>query len=224
MSNPYGDYKKRPPPIAIPTWPQSRPTPGPNAFATAQARSDQQHQQSQQYQQQRGASNFASVPAARSVTDPMASLPTQNVSRSGSQGNKSRSSAMTTLSNLMDQARMSPRKSHQSASMPSRRGTTHSKHSEASYHSATAAQAQLEALDAGTMLTTRAQIESRTERKLFKMTGQIPPTPMTGMYLHSLSVQETNCRRYRRRRQCIYSIAGPSRTVPCCQRREEDRA
>ncbi|KAJ4335881.1 hypothetical protein N0V95_008775 [Ascochyta clinopodiicola] len=67
---------------------------------------------------------------------------------------------MTTLSSLMEQARGSPRKSD-SGSVPT-------------------AQAQLEALDEDEV-TTRSQIESRTEKKLFKMTGQIPPTPTTGI-------------------------------------------
>ncbi|EOA83221.1 uncharacterized protein SETTUDRAFT_119828 [Exserohilum turcica Et28A] len=40
-----------------------------------------------------------------------------------------------------------------------------------------AAQAQLEALDEK---TARGKIESRSERNMFKMTGQIPPTPTTG--------------------------------------------
>jgi hypothetical protein len=180
MADSYDDYKKRPPPIAIPAWPQPRPTPGPNAFANnIQARSNEQQQQ----QQQQDTSNFASVhvqPTARSVTSPLTSPPEQNVSRSVSHASKGRTSAIITLSYLMDQARVSPRKSDQSSSMPSRRGTSHSRHSEASHRSATAAQARLEALDQDTTVTTRAQIESRSERKLFKMTGQIPPTPITG--------------------------------------------
>jgi hypothetical protein len=177
MADSYDEHKKRPPPIAVPSWPQPRQTPGPNAFANSQARSDQQQQD---------ASNNASAHArrtTRSVTSPLASPLEQNVSRSASHASKNRASAMTTLSYLMDQARMSPRKS-ESSSMPSCRGTSHSRYSEASHRSATAAQARLEALDQDTTVTTRAQIESRTERKLFKMTGQIPPTPVTGMCPH----------------------------------------
>ena len=87
---------------------------------------------------------------------------------------------MTALSGLMDQARGSPRKSDY-GSVPSRHGSTaRSRQSERSNRSAAAAQAQLEALDEDET-TTRSQIESRTEKKLFKMTGQIPPTPTTGM-------------------------------------------
>jgi hypothetical protein len=185
MADSYDEHKKRPPPIAVPSWPQPRQTPGPNAFANSQARSDQQHQD---------ASNNASAHArrtTRSVTSPLASPLEQNVSRSASHASKNRASAMTTLSYLMDQARMSSRKS-ESSSMPSRRGTSHSRHSEASHRSATAAQARLEALDQDTTMTTRAQIESRTERKLFKMTGQIPPTPVTGMCPRLIPDQETD--------------------------------
>jgi hypothetical protein len=199
MADSYDEHKKRPPPIAVPSWPQPRQTPGPNAFANLQARSDQQQQD---------ASNNASAHArrtTRSVTSPLASPAEQNVSRSVSHASKNRASAMTTLSHLMDQARMSPRKS-ESSSMPSRRGTSHSRHSEASHRSATAAQARLEALDQDTTMTTRAQIESRTERKLFKMTGQIPPTPVTGMCPHSIPYQDTDYYRYCRCGQCLHSI------------------
>lgn len=88
---------------------------------------------------------------------------------------------MTTLSGLMDQARSSPRKSV-CGSVPSRRGSTaRSRQSERSHRSATVAQAKLEGLDEDE-ITTRSQIESRTEKKLFKMTGQIPPTPTTGVF------------------------------------------
>lgn len=64
--------------------------------------------------------------------------------------------------------------------MPSRHSSTvRSRQSEHSYRSATTAQAQLEALGKDET-TTRSHIEARTEKKLFKMTGQIPPTPTTG--------------------------------------------
>ncbi|KAF3033996.1 hypothetical protein E8E12_005855 [Didymella heteroderae] len=86
---------------------------------------------------------------------------------------------MTTLTDLMDQARGSSHKS-ECGSVPSRHtSTARSRQSERSQRSATAAQARLEALDEdGTTL--RSQIESRMEKQLFKMTGQIPPTPTTG--------------------------------------------
>ncbi|KAJ4369405.1 hypothetical protein N0V86_009237 [Didymella sp. IMI 355093] len=86
---------------------------------------------------------------------------------------------MTTLSDLVDQARASPRKPDY-GSVPSRHSSTaRSRQSERSQRSAAAAQARLEALDEDKS-TLRSQIESRTEKKLFKMTGQIPPTPITG--------------------------------------------
>lgn len=213
MADSYDDRKKRPPPIAIPSWPQPRPTPGHNAFA-AQARSKQQQQQQEQQD-----SNLVSAPAqhaVRSVTSPLTS-PEQNVSRSGSHASKSRASALSALSNLMDQARMSPRKSGQFSSMPTRRGTSRSKHSEASHCSATAAQARLEALDQDTAVTTRAQIELRTERKLFKMTGQVPPTPIAGMRPQMLLLlnQATNSCRYCRHRQRLHQISRLASAMPC---------
>ncbi|KAJ6196103.1 hypothetical protein J3E72DRAFT_220900, partial [Bipolaris maydis] len=87
--------------------------------------------------------------------------------------------AMATLNNLMEQARVSsPIKSDRGSTSGSRRGSTsRSKQSGRSQQSATAAQAQLEALD---QKTARGEIESRSERNFFKMTGQIPPTPTTG--------------------------------------------
>ncbi|KAF3033458.1 hypothetical protein E8E11_002000 [Didymella keratinophila] len=86
---------------------------------------------------------------------------------------------MTNLTDLMDQARGSPRKSNY-GSIPSRHNSTaRSRQSERSQRSAKAAQARLEALDKDET-TLRSRIESRTEKQLFKMTGQIPPTPTAG--------------------------------------------
>ncbi|KAF1942282.1 hypothetical protein EJ02DRAFT_502973 [Clathrospora elynae] len=77
----------------------------------------------------------------------------------------------------MGQARgTSPRRSEHGSTLGS---TARSKQSERSQQSAMAVQAQLETLDE---LSVRGKIESRSERNLFKRTGQIPPTPITGAY------------------------------------------
>jgi hypothetical protein len=78
----------------------------------------------------------------------------------------------------MEESRASPRKSDQGSTTA--KSTTRSRHSERSHHSATAtAQAQLEVLDEDER-TSRAKIEARGEAHLFKVTGQVPPTPMLG--------------------------------------------
>ncbi|KAF9691498.1 hypothetical protein EKO04_010276 [Ascochyta lentis] len=179
MSAPTFDHRKRPPPIAIPPLLPSRPVPGPNAFANAPSYTKGSAQHSQHF------APSSTQQAVRSGTSTPLTSPLEldesrlAIPNSGSQASKHRSSAMTTLSSLMDQARGSPRKSD-CGSVPSQHGSTaRSRQSEYSHRSATAAQAQLEALDEDET-TTRSQIESRTEKKLFKMTGQIPPTPTTG--------------------------------------------
>lgn len=179
MSEPASDYKRRPPPIAIPPWPPSRPLPEPDAFANASSQTKACSQQAQRF-----ASSSTQQAVRSGTTTPLTSPLELDESRlaipkSGSQVSKHRSSAMTTLSSLMDQARGSPRKSD-CGSVASQYGSTaRSRQSERSHRSATAAQAQLEALDEDET-TTRSHIESRTEKRLFKMTGQIPPTPTTG--------------------------------------------
>jgi hypothetical protein len=83
---------------------------------------------------------------------------------------------MSTFTNIL----ASPRKSDQGSTSNSYHGSTaRSRQSGLSQHSAAAAQAQLEELDEK---TTRGRIEARSERNLFKMTGQVPPTPITGMH------------------------------------------
>ncbi|KAH6625775.1 hypothetical protein C7974DRAFT_456076 [Boeremia exigua] len=177
MPAPAPDYKKRPPPIAIPQWPPVAH--GQNAFPNAplQGKGSNQHPQ-------RFASSSTQQAARSGTTTPLTS-PLElgefgfAVPKSGSQASKHRASAMTTLSGLMGQARTSPRKPDH-GSVPSRHGsTTRSRQSERSHRSAIEAQAQLEIFDQDET-TSRSQIESRTENKLFKMTGQIPPTPTTG--------------------------------------------
>lgn len=179
MSSPAADYKKRPPPIAIPQWPPCRTGPARDASIRAPS-----HTKSSDQHLQRFVSS-SPQPAVRSGTTTPLTSPLEPddvrlaIQKSGSHSSKHRTSAMTSLSGLMDQARSSPRKSD-SGSLPSRQGsTTRSRQSERSCRSAAAAQAQLEALEEDET-TTRSQIESRTERRLFKMTGQVPPTPATG--------------------------------------------
>lgn len=84
---------------------------------------------------------------------------------------------MATFANLIDQAR-SPRKSDHGSWISSNVGSTaRSRQSGRSQHEAVAAQAQIEALDEE---TARGKVESRGEKNLFKMTGEVPPTPMIG--------------------------------------------
>ena len=179
MSAPPSDQKKRPPPIAIPPLPPSLPVSGSIAPANASSYS----RGSGQYAQ-RLASLSTHQDMRSGKSTPLTSPLEPDESRlallqSGSQASRHRASAVTTLSSLMGQARSSPRKSGAS-SMPSRHSSTvRSRQSERSYRSATTAQAQLEALGKDET-TTRSHIEARTEKKLFKMTGQIPPTPTTG--------------------------------------------
>lgn len=191
MSAPASDYKKRPPPIAIPQWPPARTVPGPHASVNAPA----QTQSSGQHPQRFASSSTQQAPRSGTNT-PLTSPLELDESRlalpkSGSQASKHRSSAMTTLSDLMDQARRSPRKSDY-GSVPSRHGSTaRSRQPERSHRSAAAAQARLEALDEDET-TLRSQIESRTERKLFKTTGQIPPTPTSGKRHLAVTKQLSN--------------------------------
>ncbi|KAF2028149.1 hypothetical protein EK21DRAFT_70327 [Setomelanomma holmii] len=165
MSNPFEDQKKRPPPIEIPPIPRHMP-------ATHGPHSNDNGQRQQQRDKRNASSSTQQGP--RSATTPLTSPLEHDAShlplpQSGSQ--KSRASAMTTLTNLMEQARASPRKSDTG------RSTARSRHSERSTYSAIAAQTQLEAVGEDER-TTRGKIESRTELNLFKMTGQVPPHPI----------------------------------------------
>jgi hypothetical protein len=179
MTAPPSDQKKRPPPIAIPHLLPSLPVPGPNAPVNASS-----HPRGSDQHTKRFASSSTQQAVHSRTTTPLTSPLGLDESRltipkSGSQASKHRTSAMTTLSSLMDQARSSSHKSD-CGSFPSRHGSTaRSRQSTRSHRSATAAQAQLEALGEDET-TTRSQIESRSEKKLFKMTGQIPPTLTTG--------------------------------------------
>ncbi|KAH7076095.1 hypothetical protein FB567DRAFT_572446 [Paraphoma chrysanthemicola] len=169
MSDPFEHRKKRPPPIEIPPVPRHMPVSrGPQASVK-----DQEQQQPPPLRDQRNASS-STQQGVRSATTPLTSPLEHDASRlplpqSGSQ--KSRASAMTTLTNLMEQARASPRKSD------SDKSTARSRYSERSNRSAAVAQAQPE-IAGGDERTIRGKIESRTEPNLFKMTGQVPPTPL----------------------------------------------
>lgn len=180
MPSPTPDHKRRPPPIAIPQWPTLQTVSGPHATsnAPAQTKGGKQNQRIASSSTQQGVRSGANTPLTSPLEFDESRVALPN---SGSQASRHRSSAMTTLSGLMDQARGSPRKSEH-GSVPGRRDSTaRSRRSERSQRSATSAQAHLEALDED-MTTIRSQIESRTEKRLFKMTGQVPPTPIAGKW------------------------------------------
>ncbi|KAL1796646.1 hypothetical protein ACET3X_005186 [Alternaria dauci] len=161
MSYRHDDDRKRPPPIAVP-YPLPPPRPPPDTAPTDQQR--QQHT--------RNASSSAKGQRSAGTT-PLLSPVESHPPASGS--GRSRN-AMATFTNLIEQARVSsPRKSeHGSWTGSSFGSTAHSRQSGRSQNDAAAAQARLEALDEE---TARGKMESRAEKNLFKLTGQIPPTP-----------------------------------------------
>lgn len=176
MSASFTDHKKRPPPIAIPAWPLAQMSPERGNVPTRTNADGQRAQRFVSSSTQQGVQLRPAAPLASPLELDNAHVV---VPTSGSQASRHRSSAMTTVSDLIDQACRSPRKVDR-GSVQSRHGsTTRSRQSERSHRSATAAQARLEALGEDES-TIRSQIESRSERKLFKMTGQIPPTPAVG--------------------------------------------
>jgi hypothetical protein len=179
MSYRYDDEKKRPPPLNLPYLPPPRPLPGRDI---------------QEQQQQRNATNSSNSTRQgqrTSGTTPLTSPVEPETRFPPSSSGRSRK-AMSTFTNIL----ASPRKSdHGSASNSYRGSTARSRQSERSQHSAAAAQAQLEELDEK---TTRGKIEARSERNLFKMTGQVPPTPITGMCLVD----------------AVYALIGDSPPVP----------
>lgn len=174
MSGSTEDQKRRPPPIHVPPPPPRLP----HALPPRSSSRQQQH---------RGETRNASSSTQhgpRTVSSPLTSPLEHDGShlafpsgshQSGSQ--KSRASAINALATLMEESRAPSHKSDQGSIIA--RSTTRSRHSERSQHSAVAAQAHLEALDEDER-TSRAKIEARSEIKLFKMTGQVPPTPMLG--------------------------------------------
>jgi hypothetical protein len=174
MSDVYGDQKRRPPPITIPSLPAALPR-STQVATTSQTKpiaNDRQHQREAQD------GSGSSQTGRRSATTPLTSpLDEPGLSQSTS---KTRANATTTLPGVMEQVPSSPQKSNYGSTLSSRYGsTTRSRHSTRSHRSAAMAQPQLEALAADER-TSRGMIESRTERSLFKMTGQLPPTPIAG--------------------------------------------
>lgn len=128
--------------------------------------------------------------------------------------------AMATFTNLIDQAR-SPRKSDHGSWISINAGSTaRSRQSGRSQHEAVAAQAQIEALDEE---TARGKVESRAEKNLFKMTGQVPPTPMIG---ESTVLRIQSCAkpcRFGKRGRDLHQDGRPATTVPDCQWRSTAR-
>lgn len=168
MSDPFDDRKKRPPPILIPAVPRiTATTQATRTNTNEQEQGNRQHQLSLSQQ----GSRFASSP----LTFP----PEQDVSRvplpkSGSQ--KSRTSAITNLTNLMEEARQPP----QELELVGIGGpTTRPKNSSRSRQRANSGQTGLGLHDKAEK-TTRAWIEARTEQHVFKIAGQIPPAHLVG--------------------------------------------
>jgi hypothetical protein len=174
MSDPLDNAKRRPPPITVPPL---QYTPAINASQPKNVKHSQQ-----QEEQQKVARNASSSTQQdpRPASSELTSSPDHDGARlPNSSSQRSRASAITTLTSMMEQARASPRKSETGSTVI--KSTTRSKHSVRSHHSANSAQAQLEALG-NDERTSRAKIEARTEQNFFKMTGQIPPTPIASTY------------------------------------------
>jgi hypothetical protein len=189
---PADNQRKRPPPIKVPlTYIPPRYL---NASPTKNGGQPQQDQQQQHQQQEQPQKQTVSRNASSSIQQGPRSAKSELTfssafssehgdscpPNSGSQ--RSRASALATLSSMMEQARASPRKSETGKSEADStrvKSTTRSKHSVRSQHSAKSSQAQVETND-NDERTSRAKIEARSEQNLFKMTGQVPPTPMIG--------------------------------------------
>jgi hypothetical protein len=172
MSDPFDDHKKRPPPILIPPVPQQTA-----ATHIMRTKTSEHEQPLQQPATMRNAPS-STQQGPHSASPPLTSPLEHDVSRyplpkSGSQ--RSRTAAMTNLTGLMQQARSSPQKSDQGI-----RSTTQSKHSALSRQSANSVYAQLDTPERDER-TSRGKIEARTEMHMFKMSGQVPPTPIAGV-------------------------------------------
>jgi hypothetical protein len=171
MSKPFDDHKKRPPPIFVPPLTRHKPvTYAPRAQVGG-------YEQLQQQQPVTRNASSSTQRGTRSASSPLTSPLEHDASRyplpnSGSQ--KSRASAMSNLTGLMEQARASPHKSEQAAN-----STTRSNQSARGHYSAKSPQVQCEMVEVDER-TSRAKIESRVERSLFKIAGQVPPTPIAG--------------------------------------------
>jgi hypothetical protein len=194
---PADNQRKRTPPIKVPLtyipprYLNASPTKngGQPQQDQQQQQQQQQHQQQEQPQKQTVSRNASSSiqqgpRSAKSELTFSSAFSSEHGDscppNSGSQ--RSRASALAILSSMMEQARASPRKSETGKSEADStrvKSTTRSKHSVRSQHSAKSSQAQVET-NGNDERTPRAKIEARSEQNLFKITGQVPPTPMTG--------------------------------------------
>ncbi|KAH3960548.1 hypothetical protein HBI56_152870 [Parastagonospora nodorum] len=158
MSDPFDARKKRPPPILIPAVPRITATTQATRTNTNEQEQGKRQQQHQLSLSQQG-SRFASSPLTSPLEHDVSRVP---LPKSGSQ--KSRASAMTNLTNLIEEARQPT----QQLELVGIGGSTRSK------HSANSGQAGL-GLHERAEKTTRAWIEARSEEHVFKIAGQIPP-------------------------------------------------
>jgi hypothetical protein len=176
---PQAEPKKRPPPITIPLPYKPRAIPGPNAFAvTTNAKQDGPNRNKDE---RRSAND---TPVSSPLEDVILPAPGSQHSR---KDGSSRGSAMTAV---MEFARgSSPRKSDGLSSTNNRHGpapmsSTKSRYSHRSHRSATSSRpgtaGQKSTGEEEDHATVRSQIESRAEKKLFKMMGQIPGSPAAG--------------------------------------------
>ncbi|KAH7374391.1 hypothetical protein BKA66DRAFT_534274 [Pyrenochaeta sp. MPI-SDFR-AT-0127] len=201
MSSGHQDQKKRPPPINIPPLPLPPPAPIPVSIQTVR--------KGQQQQSARNASNLAQHGPQTTGSTPLTSPLEQDPSRfarSLSNTNKNYKSSLTGSSNVLDQTHVSPLRSDHGSEGNGHDSATQSRQSERSQRNAATTQVQLEARD---QRTTRGRIEARNERKLFKMTGQIPPTPTTGVadenivYIRTEDLR-TQCRAVSKEKQAAH--------------------
>jgi len=180
--SPILEAKKRPPPITIPAQPPSRLVTGPSILAiTERTEREEAERQAGNAFYQQAKRSASSTPKLSPVDGSHLPLPL----RTGSHATKDRQriSGMSTFTQFIDHARsgMSPRKSevsgHTSSTMSRHSSTARSRHSE---HSNRVGRSTHQPEDNG--MTSRADIEGRAEKKLFKIMGQVPSTPTSGMW------------------------------------------
>ncbi|KAF2180692.1 hypothetical protein K469DRAFT_753087 [Zopfia rhizophila CBS 207.26] len=165
--------KKRPPPIQVPqelppTLPRVQP--GPNAFAIMAKAQGQEMERQREGGDERRSTNQTPVTSPVHGTRPESHLP-----RSDFKARKHESN-MTTMTQLIEHSRAkSPRKSdgHASSTTSRHGSSTRSRRSQRSRQGGASSYKEDDER------TLRGHIESRTEKKFFKMMGQIPPTPST---------------------------------------------
>lgn len=194
MTASHSAQKKRPPPIAIPAPYAMRPViPGPNAFAIAEQKAKEAEERRRagiDEAQQRPHTSGQEAPASSDAADASSSLPRSQSSTFGHSGKEK-------ISQFVDQVRKSPRKSghsHGSSSAASRHGSTsRSRRSERSLNSVASKTKHLEDLLEET--TMRGEMEAQSERKLFKMMGEVPETPKTGTSSHTFMMSYANLSR-----------------------------